>query len=92
MENRREYETFNRNEAERENEQRLRSGRRKKMVEEKKDEYENRQVLGGLEYDAASKVRSGENRIASEPKISVIDKEDDPKLFRQSMDMLRLKQ
>jgi len=62
------------------------------MVEEKKDEYENRQVLGGLEYDAVSKVRSGENRIASEPKISVIDKEDDPKLFRQSMDMLRLKQ
>ena len=92
MENRREYETFNRNEAERENEQRLRSGRRKKMVEEKKDEYENRQVLGGLEYDAVSKARSGENRIASEPKISVIDKEDDPKLFRQSMDMLRLKQ
>ena len=90
MENRREYETFNRNEAERENEQRLRSGRRKKMVEEKKDEYENRQVLGGLEYDAV--MRSGENRIASEPKISVIDKEDDPKLFRQSMDMLRLKQ
>ena len=93
MDSKKEYETFREGERAREEEKRAKSGRR--SVEEYKDPdgFEKRAVgIGGLEYDATASKRDGESKVAAEPRVSVVDKDDDPKLFRQSMDMIRLKQ
>ena len=45
--------------------------------------------FNGLDYDATKKVRKDERRL-EKPKETVVDKDDDPYLFRQTMDMLKL--
>jgi len=91
MENRRELEEFNATEEMRKDEERARSGRRPKEVYRDPDGFEIRKRLGGLEYDGTRATRNVERDGIKEPKVSVVTKDEDPKLFRQSMDMLRLK-
>lgn len=45
--------------------------------------------IGGLKYDAAKGTRN-EDYERAEPKQAVVDKDEDPALFRQSMDMIKL--
>lgn len=45
--------------------------------------------FNGLDYDATLNKRNRESGV-SEPKKSVVDQEDDPSLFRQSMDNIKL--
>lgn len=45
--------------------------------------------FNGLDYDATKNRRNNESMV-SEPKKSVVDAEDDPALFRQSMEAVKL--
>ena len=88
-----EMDSFLSGEREREAASRARSGRRPKEAYEDPDGFERRRALGRLEYDAPTgPARHPETKLPREPTVTTTMPDDDPSLFRQSMDMIRLKQ
>ncbi|GMI44321.1 hypothetical protein TrCOL_g11367 [Triparma columacea] len=84
-----EYEAYNETEEKREGKFNIRRVDHKPKPKRRVQFVEKPASFNGLQYDATKNKRNNESMV-SEPKKVVVDAEDDPALFRQSMDSIKL--
>ena len=84
-----EYEAYNDTEEKREGKFNIRRVDHKPKPKRRVQFVEKPASFNGLQYDATKNKRNNESMV-SEPKKVVVDPEDDPALFRQSMESIKL--